>query len=135
VRFAPILLKKSKISPRQNSRKSELIAEFGWRCLLKHLRRRLVEFAPVEAVPHVPKRQAHQRFLENWSRRRIGLFQQNLPEAVIRAWPSSIIGVAANSQKHAPTMSPRMKLNLAIEEHFTPGAAPVAHHNPNNDCL
>jgi hypothetical protein len=27
-----------------------------------------------------------------------------------------------------------MKLNLAIEEHFTPGAAPVAHHNPNNDC-
>jgi hypothetical protein len=57
------------------------------------------------------------------------------PEAVIRAWPSSIIGVAANSQKHAPTMSPRMKLNLAIEEHFTPGAAPVAHHNPNNDCL
>jgi hypothetical protein len=82
-RFAPILLKKSKISPRQNSRKSELIAEFGWRCLLKHLRRPLVEFAPVEAVPHVPKRQAHQRFLENWSRHRIGLFQQNPPEAVI----------------------------------------------------
>src|ERR1700730_7157536 len=32
-------------------------------------------------------------------------------EAVIRAWPSSIIGVAVNSQKHAPTISPRMKLN------------------------
>jgi hypothetical protein len=30
---------------------------------------------------------------------------------------------------------PRLKLNLAIEEHFTPGAAPVAYHNPNNDCL
>ena len=78
VRLAPIVLKKSKISPRQNSRKSELIAEFGWRCHLKHLRRPLVEFAPIEAVvPHVPKRQAHQRFLENWSRRWIGLFQQN----------------------------------------------------------
>jgi hypothetical protein len=86
-----ILLKKSKISPRQNSRKSELIAEFGWRCLLKHLRRPLVEFAPVEAVPHVPKRQAHQRFLENWSRRRIGLFQQNRRKAdayILQANPS-----------------------------------------------
>jgi hypothetical protein len=56
------------------------------------------------------------------------------PVAVHRVWPSSIIGVAANSQKHAPTMSLRMKLNLAIEEYFTPWAAPVAHHNPDNDC-
>jgi hypothetical protein len=67
VRLAPIVLKKSKISPRENSRKSELIAEFGWRCLLRHPRRPLVEFAPVEAVPHVQNRQAHQQFLENWS--------------------------------------------------------------------
>jgi hypothetical protein len=37
--------------------------------------------------------------------------------------------------KHAPTICPGIKLNLAIEEHFTPGAASLAHHNPNNDCL
>ena len=61
------------------------------RCLVKHLRRPLVEFAPVEAVPHVPKRQAHQRFLENWSRRRIGLFQQNLPIADFAQIPTCLI--------------------------------------------
>src|ERR1700747_417731 len=91
VRNGSILLKKSKISPRQNSRKSQLIAEFGWRCLLKHLRRTLVEFAPVEAVAHVTLSHRLQRFLENWSRRRIGLFQQNRRKAdayILQANPS-----------------------------------------------
>jgi hypothetical protein len=37
----------------------------------------LNESAQVEAVPHVPKCQAHQRLLENWSRCQRGLFQHN----------------------------------------------------------
>src|SRR3979490_3442836 len=47
-------------------------------------------------------------------------------------WLSSIIGVTAYSQKHAPTINPRMKLNLAIEEQFMPGAASLA--NPPQRC-
>jgi hypothetical protein len=38
-------------------------------------------------------------------------------------WLSSIMGVAAYSQKDAPTITRRMKPNLAIEEHFTPRGA------------
>jgi hypothetical protein len=37
------------------------------------------ESTKVEAVPHVPKSQAHQQLLENWSRRRGGLFQHDRP--------------------------------------------------------
>jgi len=84
VRSGSILLKKSKMPPQQNSRKSKLIPNSIGDALLKHLRRPLVEFTQVEAVPHVLKRQTHQRFLENWSRRWMGLFQQNRSKADIK---------------------------------------------------
>jgi hypothetical protein len=35
VGFVPIVLKKSEMPPQQNLRKSELIADFGWRCPLR----------------------------------------------------------------------------------------------------
>jgi hypothetical protein len=35
VSFGPIVLKKSKMPLQQNSRKSELIADFGWQCALR----------------------------------------------------------------------------------------------------
>jgi hypothetical protein len=34
-RSPPIPLKKSKMPPQQSSRKSDLIADFGWRCPLR----------------------------------------------------------------------------------------------------
>src|SRR6516162_5463858 len=49
--------------------------------LSQYVGRLLNESAQVEAVPHVPKRQAHQRLLENWSHLRRGLFQRNRPDA------------------------------------------------------
>src|SRR6476619_1565822 len=47
--------------------------------LSEYVGRPLNESAQVEAVPHVPKCEAHQRLLENWSRCQSGLFQHNLP--------------------------------------------------------
>ena len=45
----------------------------GGDALLDYVGRPVNESAQVEAVPHVPRRRAHQRLLENWSQRRRGL--------------------------------------------------------------
>lgn len=63
VGFWPIVLKKPKMPRQQNSRKSKLIADFGWRCPLDYVARSLNESAQVKPVPHVPKCQAHQWLL------------------------------------------------------------------------
>jgi len=68
----------------QNLGESELISDTSDDyALSKQARRPLKESAPVEAVPHVLKRKAHQRFLKNWSQRRRGIFNTIGPN---RTW-------------------------------------------------
>jgi hypothetical protein len=64
----PIVLKKSKMPPQQNSRKSEPMADFGLRCPLRVFwEGHWMDSLKRGGSPHVPKRQAHQRLLENRS--------------------------------------------------------------------
>lgn len=90
VRFWPIVLKKSKLPPQQNSRESWLISEFVCRCLLECVEGALVETPQIRVVSRIPKRQAHQRPLENRYQRRKGLFRQNRPVADLRIMSADV---------------------------------------------
>src|SRR5215475_1021346 len=88
--FLADLLKNSEMLPQKNSRKGELIADFGRRCRSEHVRRPLNESAQVEAVLHVTKRRAHQRLLENFPNAGEDFFNTNRPGADILSDPVDI---------------------------------------------
>jgi hypothetical protein len=56
------------------------------------------------------------------------------PEAVIRALAKFYYWGRGVFAKTRADYQPSHE-TLSIEEHFTPGAASLAHHNPNNNCL